>query len=49
MVNMNERLVCPLLKKNCLEMSCAWWLPEENMCSLANIARAINTQKKMFY
>ena len=38
---------CPLLKDKCLEISCVWWLTEEDMCSIINVARALNTQKQL--
>ncbi len=47
MIKLKEGYDCPLLKKNCLEMSCAWWVVEENMCAITSVSRALNTQKKL--
>ncbi len=47
MVKIKERYECPLLKKKCLEMLCAWWVAEEEMCSVISMARVLNTQKQL--
>ena len=47
MVNMKSGSEYPLLGDKCLETVCAWWLIEENMCFVTNLARALNTQKKL--
>ena len=47
MVKIKDECECPLIKDKCLEISCAWRLTEENMCSIVNLARALNTQKQL--
>jgi hypothetical protein len=47
MVKLREGSECPLIGDKCLEAFCEWWILEENMCSVTNIARALNTQKKL--
>ena len=48
MADMKNGGKCPLLGDKCLEEVCEWWLPEEEMCAISCIARAYNTQKKIF-
>lgn len=48
MVNMKSTSKCPFLRDKCLEETCTWWLTEEEMCAICSLARAFNTQKKIF-
>lgn len=31
--------ICPIMGKNCLKTSCAWWVIEANQCSMFGLAQ----------
>ena len=38
----NEKIICPICKKECVAEKCAWYLPEDMNCSIKIIAISLN-------
>lgn len=41
-----SRKICPLMNTECKKENCAWWFKEDDNCSIAGLANALDYQAR---